>query len=308
MATWKESGPSQTSSRLPINGTKIAPRSTENLASSNPRGLRPLPASRDGSPHPHQRLPSIELHLSHSSQNLRHGLRDPTSGGYDSSPGSAIRSASSTQSLYSSRPPSLPPTYTSNSVSSPAIPTPYTPPNSYLLHDGQPPASIPMPGLYSAASPGLTEDDILVPPPRIGESGYEGGSSQVRNRAGSLPRGRPDSSGSGLPSSRGTSPAQRSDGSRPTTPTEAKLSKKKGWVPSKYRSRSQSASSNVQLPEAWVVSPGGQSPYDLSHLLNAQPVNKAASNAAKVLTADRFRSYGMQLATHSSIFPRRIRV
>jgi len=260
----KDSTHSRVSSLLSLRSnspSRSSPRSSEeHLAPPTTQGLRPLPSPRDGgpqvynrgSPHVHNRLPSIELHTSQSNEKLRGTSRDPSPGLNNWSPG-APPSSSSTQTFQSPTPQLTTPSYTSLVGASP--------------WGASAPAHQP---LHPHASP---SGDGLVPPPRIGDPFYERPSSPTSSRGGSLPRGRQEIRTSSISNSHASSPIPGSDGTRPTTPTEGKLSKKRSWMPGRSRNGSVSEASIGPSEEAWVVTPHGRGSYDSSYLLKAQPVS-----------------------------------
>ncbi|MCJ1247090.1 hypothetical protein MMC30_004301 [Trapelia coarctata] len=249
----KDSTHSRVSSLLSFRSTSPSRSSEEHPAAHGPAhstapGLRPLPSPRDGG-HPvdmHNRLPSIELHSSRSNQHLQPNSIDKSPGLNNGLP---LRSSSSTQNFHSPTPPTFTtPSYTALVGSSPwgAPPPAYQPLNPYASPSG----------------------DGLAPPPRIGEP-FERPVSPTSSKGGSIPRGRQDNRTSSAPNSRASSPVQ---GSRPTTPTEGKLTKKRSWMPGRSHNRSESEASIGPSQQAWVVTPHGQEPYDISYLLKAQPV------------------------------------
>jgi len=253
MPIFKDSTHSRVSSLLSLRSTSPSRSSGEHPPAHGPahgpvQGLRPLPSARDGGPpvHVHNRLSSIELHRSRSNQHLQPSSRDTSPGLNNRSP---LRSSSSTQNFQSMVPQFTTPSYTSLVDSSPwGPPAPaYQPLDPYASSSG----------------------DGLAPPPRLGEP-FERPSSPTNSKGGSIPRGRQQNRTSSAPNSRASSPLQ---GSRPTTPTEGKLSKKRSWMPGKSRIRSGSEASIGPNQQAWVVTPHGQEPYDISYLLKAQPVS-----------------------------------
>jgi hypothetical protein len=113
-------------------------------------------------------------------------------------------------------------------------------------------------------------DDDLLPPPPIGGSFSDRINSPSGSRASSRTRGRPDNvdTESG-PDSRGASPAR--EWMRPTTPTSAKLNKKRTWGIGKSHGRTESGSTANQ-PWAFIVGTPGRQAYEMSYLTKAQPV------------------------------------
>ena len=250
-------------------GTKPSHRGREEVGRAGHRGLRPLPTSRDGSPYSHGRFLSTDLQTSRSELNLRPRSADSNSGIFPAS--SVLRSSASTQQF---------PSTTSSSFStfsrSEMGHSPFTayPPAAQCLHtpnNRQPFNANPSSALHSEM---LLADDILVAPPPLGEVSLEGPSSPASSAAGSLGRGRGGSLGGSLPGSRATSPSLGNDRSRPSTPTEGRLAKKKGWMSGKFHSRAGSASSTAQDSQAWIATPQGRMPYELSCLVRGQPVSK----------------------------------
>ena len=271
MPIFKDPTHSKVSSLLSLRSTSPSRSSEEHSPAHDPvSGLRPLPSQRDGGApvHMHNRLPSIELHKSRSNQHLRPSSRD-TSPGLNN--GSPLRSSSSTQNFQSLTPTFTTPSYTSLVGPSPwGAPAPaYQPLNPYASPTG----------------------DGLAPPPRIGEP-FERPSSPTSSKGGNIPRGRQDNRTSSAPNSRASSPLQ---GSRPTTPTEGRLTKKRSWMPGKSHNRSGSEASVGPSQQAWVVTPQGREPYDISYLLKAQPVSDCRQQGknVRVLTSFRFLKYGM---------------
>ena len=105
-------------------------------------------------------------------------------------------------------------------------------------------------------SPAPAPSPLLPPPP-------------IFNDAGPPARGRPVSYGG--PSTRGLSPVQRG---RPSTP-DSKLAKKRSWLPgSRPQSRraSTAAPPEIAVSPAFVITPNGNKPYDMTALTDARPV------------------------------------
>lgn len=260
----KDSPHSRVSSLLSLRSnspSRSSPTSSEeHPALPTAQGLRPLPSPRDGSPqvynrgspHVHNRLPSIELHTSRSNEKPQSTSRNMSPWLNNCSPG-APPSSSSTQTFPSSTAQFTTPSYTSLVGASPWG------------------ASAPAPQpVHPYASLG---GDGLVPPPRIGSPSYERPASPTSSRGGSIPRGRHENRTSSIPNSRTSSPTPGSDGIRPTTPAEGKSSKKRSWMPGRSRTGSASEDSVGPSEQAWVVTPHGQEPYDSSYLLKVQPVS-----------------------------------
>lgn len=223
------------------------------------RKLRPLPASRGGGVPSHHRIPSNELHNSRSEQNLRQGWR-PSSTTH--APDATARCSSSLQTFSLSPPTFLNPAYTptvGHSISATPLVISQSPHTSYQRQSFQPSTSS---RPRSVIVQGLVNDQVLVAPPYVGDTVRGRPSSPVSSAAGSLGRG-----------GHGSSPIRGSDRSRPVTPTESKLVKKIGWMSTKSHSRSESTSSGAHDPHAWVVTPDGRRPYDISCLMKGQPVS-----------------------------------
>ncbi|MCJ1394613.1 hypothetical protein MMC18_007493 [Xylographa bjoerkii] len=236
------------------------------------RGLRPLPASRDGSPYSHGRIPSIELQTSRSEQNLRPHSADSSAGMFPQS--SVLPFSASTQQFPSINSPSFSPSFGHSSGHSTLTASSITSQNPHYSNNRQPFSATPSPALHSGLQQELVADDVLVAPPPICEASLGRPSSPASSAAGSLGRGRRGSLGGSLPGSRATSPSLGNDRSRPSTPTEGKLVKKKGWMSGKSHNQSGSASSTAQEPQAWIATPQGRTPYELSCLVRGQPVDE----------------------------------
>ena len=96
------------------------------------------------------------------------------------------------------------------------------------------------------------------------------------------PASRPPSSRSpsrppSQPASRPASPIRirpQTPTARPLTPTtEAKLAKRRSWMPAKLRKPEQDEGDHVDNPQAWMVAPHEKIPYDVSGLANFQKVS-----------------------------------
>ena len=86
------------------------------------------------------------------------------------------------------------------------------------------------------------------------------------------PSSRPQSRPPSQPTSRPASPIKlrpQTPTGRPLTPTtEAKLAKRKSWIPGKLRKAGQDEGDNANSPQAWMVTPNAKIPYDVSELAN----------------------------------------
>jgi len=88
-------------------------------------------------------------------------------------------------------------------------------------------------------------------------SGHSGPGSSAGSRSGSRPPSRP------------ASPIK----SRPQTPTtEQKLSKRRSWLPGRFRAEAQDEGLDTQTTQASMITPQGKLPYDTSLLANFQKV------------------------------------
>ena len=152
--------------------------------------------------------------------------------------------------------------------------------------------------------PRIEDNDILLNPPMLRKpmpiraqspNGSSGGSRPVSrgNQMDSRPvsRGNPfDSRSSSRPptsrppscppsqhASRPASPVKLrppTPTARPLTPTsEAKLAKRKSWIPGKARKAGQDGEDHGDIPQAWVVTPKEKTPYDVSALANFHRVS-----------------------------------
>ena len=92
------------------------------------------------------------------------------------------------------------------------------------------------------------------------------------------PSGRSPSRPPSQPASRPASPIRlrpQTPTARPLTPTtEAKLAKRRSWMPGKLRKREQDEGDHVNNPQAWMVAPNEKIPYDVSGLANFQKVSQ----------------------------------
>ena len=273
----------------------------EELSRADIRGLRPLPASRDASPYSHARIPSIELHTTRSEQDLRPRSADSSIGVF--SPTSALRcSASSSASIQQFSSPPGSSAYAPNIGHSPLRSPFLGSPSQSTLENQRPFSAVTSPALHSAFLHESESNCVFVTPPRTGESSLERPSSPASSAAGSVGRGRRSSLGGSQPNSRATSPGKGKHGSRPATPTEGKVVKKKGWISSKPHSRSESASSSAQDPQAWIATPHGRAPHELSYLLRGQPVSHSSLQwKADNNPFHRLLSYGILSGTLSCI-------
>ena len=91
------------------------------------------------------------------------------------------------------------------------------------------------------------------------------------------PSNRSPSRPSSQPASRPASPIKlrpQTPTARPLTPTtEAKLAKRRSWMPGKLRKPEQDEGDHVNNPQAWMVAPHEKIPYDVSGLANFQKVS-----------------------------------
>ena len=147
--------------------------------------------------------------------------------------------------------------------------------------------------------PRIEDDDVLLNPPpllkplpiRTQSPGGSLGSSRPVSRGNPLdsrpasrgnqfdsrsnsrpPSSRPPSRPPSQPASRPASPTKfrpSTPTARPLTPTtEAKLAKRRSWIPGKSRKPGQDGGDNVNTPQAWLVTPKEKVPYDVSGLAN----------------------------------------
>ncbi|MCJ1404543.1 hypothetical protein MMC11_007769 [Xylographa trunciseda] len=247
----------------------------EDLARAGTRGLRPLPASRDGSPYSHGRVPSIDYQPSKSEQSFQSGSADSSPGMFPQS--SVLRSSASTQQLPSMSSPSFSTAFTSirsNNGHSPLTAASLASQSLHTSNNPQTFGAAPSPAHPSRLVQELAADGPLMAPPRIGEASLSRPSSPASSAVESLGRGQQGSLRGSVPGSRATSPSLGNDSSRPSTPTEGKLVKKKGWVSNKFHNRSGNAPSVAQESQAWIVTPQDRTPYELSRLISGQPVTE----------------------------------
>lgn len=84
------------------------------------------------------------------------------------------------------------------------------------------------------------------------------------------PSSRPPSRPPSQPASRPASPIKfrpQTPTARPLTPTtEAKLAKRRSWMPGKLRKAGQDGGDHVNSPQAWMITPNENIPYDVSGL------------------------------------------
>ena len=152
--------------------------------------------------------------------------------------------------------------------------------------------------------PRIEDDDVLLNPPPLlkplpirtqSPSGSLGSSrpvsrgnplesrpasrgNQFDSRSSSRPpSSRPPSRPPSQPASRPASPIKfrpSTPTARPLTPTtEAKLAKRRSWMPGKTRKPGQDGGDNVNSPQAWLVTPKEKIPYDVSGLANFHRVS-----------------------------------
>ncbi|MCJ1479119.1 hypothetical protein MMC13_007803 [Lambiella insularis] len=224
------------------------------------RELRPLPASRDGALHPHQRATSIELRPSRSEQFLRQGWPVSSTA---SPPGEAVGPLPSTPNSPLSQSPFSPQSFTSSIDQSAEVKPLGIRQVSHTSYKHQSLQGLSSSRPHSAFLPDLQNGGVLMGRPWTTDAMHERPSSPASRAAAGLDRG-----------SRGSSPGRGSDRSRPVTPAESKLTKKKGWISTKLQSRSEDASKGTHEPYAWVESPQGRRPYDVSCLVKGQPVSE----------------------------------
>lgn len=93
----------------------------------------------------------------------------------------------------------------------------------------------------------------------------------------SHPPSRPPSRPLSQPASRPASPIRQrpqTPTARPLTPTsEAKLAKRRSWMPGKLRKPGQEEGDHANSPQAWIVTPKEKIPYDASGLATFQRVS-----------------------------------
>ena len=91
------------------------------------------------------------------------------------------------------------------------------------------------------------------------------------------PSSRPPSRPPSQPASRPASPIKfrpSTPMARPLTPTtEAKLAKRRSWMPGKLRKAGPDGGDHATSPQAWTVTPKGKTPYDVSALANFHRVS-----------------------------------
>ena len=103
------------------------------------------------------------------------------------------------------------------------------------------------------------------------------------------PSSRPPSRPPSQPASRPTSPSKfrpqtptarpQTPSTRPLTPTtEAKLAKRRSWMPGKLRKPGQDEGDHAHSPQAWMVTPNEKIPYDVSALANFHRVSSPRSS------------------------------
>ena len=279
----KDAGQTRNFSLLSV-GSNSTDHSNDDLSRIGRQPLRPLPSSREPSPKPHQRLPSLELRGIRSAQNMGSSSRNA----------SPVAARSRLPSL------SLGQAFTSNSLTmSPGIGTAQTSITpGYQSQYEQSPVATPGGGPRTAIPLGLQNGD-LIPPPPIGGGFGDGTQSPGGSRASSRTRGRQGTAGmdSG-PGSRTASPAR--EWLRPSTPTDGgKLSKKKPWGLAKSHNKNDSVSNLSQDPNrvAFVVGPQGKTPYDISYLVKAQPVRCPRTSCHTVIDfITRYQNSGVNRA------------
>jgi hypothetical protein len=260
MANYRESSPVRMSSLLPI-GSNISPSKSDSGVTGLPaQNLRPLPSSNGPGSGliPHHRLPSIELHIA-SSKHIPRNVRDTSPGRLEGN----FRTPTSAIPSYSPQQPYLRPNSAYPSFSSPQWQNPSASDFNAVLSTN------------TAVNPDPYEEDVLEPPPTIAGTFSKRTSSLGSSIAGSIPRGRQDSRGGSLANSRASSPLLGSDGSRPTTPAEGKLLKKKTFAFDKSHNRAASGNNIGPSAPTWLVLPNGETqPYDISPLFSGQQVSK----------------------------------
>lgn len=91
------------------------------------------------------------------------------------------------------------------------------------------------------------------------------------------PSSRPPSRPPSQPASRPASPIKFRPSmptTRPLTPTtEAKLAKRRSWMPGKLRKAGPDGGDHANSPQAWTVTPKGKTPYDVSALADFHRVS-----------------------------------
>ena len=100
------------------------------------------------------------------------------------------------------------------------------------------------------------------------------------------PSSRPPSRPPSQPASRPASPIKLrppTPTARPLTPTtEAKLAKRRIWMPGKSRKEGQDGGDHVNSPQAWVVTPREKIPYDVSGLAGFHRVSIPNTSSGNV--------------------------
>jgi hypothetical protein len=241
------------------------------------RNLRPLPASRDGSPGgSHHRVLSRELHAV-VGQHPRPVSMGAAPADFGQLPIANNINLAGMHAAYDGQNE----TYAGNAA--------------YRSSIGQSPARISTFGPRTTI-PLTMEEGELLPPPPIGDASGKRNYSPAGSRSGSRTRGRSGSRGGEyLSDSRGQSPG--SDGQRPATPTDGKLKKKPSWLPGKSHDRS--ASGSEATPKAcWAITSKGAAPYESSYLLKAQPVSFWRAAFLNETDDQRFRNCGTPMATY----------
>lgn len=149
-------------------------------------------------------------------------------------------------------------------------------PSSPTRHISPTNSAAPSPSLRISHAPELadvTANGLLLPPPLADHP-----SLRTASPTGSRPGSR---AGSGL-GSRPASPSRPLDSPdgplRPLTPTtEARQAKRRSWLPGRSHTDSAGTSEAAHGLRAWISGAGGRIPYDLSRLVNAQPVRSKTS-------------------------------
>ena len=141
--------------------------------------------------------------------------------------------------------------------------------------------------------PRIEDNDVLLNPPILRKpmpiraqspNGSSGGSRPVSrgnpfdSRSSSRPpSSRPPSCPPSQPATRPASPVKLrppTPTARPLTPTsEAKLAKRKSWIPGKPRKAGQDGGDHGDIPQAWMVTPKEKTPYDVTALANFHRVS-----------------------------------
>ena len=110
---------------------------------------------------------------------------------------------------------------------------------------------------FTSWSPPPASDDVLLPPPRLGEAMSQS-SSPTHSR----------------PGSRAASPARPDNLLGPGTSSSGRLGKRKSWLPGVFSSKPSGKTDDPSSMQAWIIGEREGTPYDISTLLNAQKVSR----------------------------------